>query len=90
MNNGELSARVATRTCMSKAGADAAVSAVFSTITDPLANAETVTINGLGIFSTKSRPARQDRGPRTGESIAIAASKAPSFKAGKPVRAAVS
>ena len=39
--------------------------------------------------STKSRAARQGRNPRTGESIAIAPSKAPSFKAGKTLRDAV-
>ena len=38
---------------------------------------------GFGTFSTKTRGARQGRNPRTGESIAIAASKSPSFKAGK-------
>ena len=90
MNKAELTARVAARTSMSKAGADAAVSAVFTTIADVLASGETVAIAGFGTFSTRSRPARQGRNPRTGESIAIAASTAPSFKAGKTLRDAVS
>ena len=70
MNKAELSARVTARTPMSKPGADAAVSAVFSTIADALASSETVRIAGFGTFSTRSPPARQGRNPRTGESIA--------------------
>ena len=73
MNKAELSARVATRMSMSKAGADAAVRVVFSTIADAVAGGEIVAIAGFGTFLTKSRAARQGRNPRTGESIAIAA-----------------
>ena len=86
MNKAELSARVAARTSLSKPSADAAVDAVFSTIADALAGGETVRIADFGVFSTRSRPARQGRNPRTGESIAIAASTTPSFKAGKRLR----
>ena len=82
MNKAELSAR----TSMSKAGADATVSAVFSTIADALASGETARIAGFGTFSTKSRPARQGRNPRTGESMDIAASNTPSFKPDKILR----
>ena len=89
MNNAELSARVATRTSMSKVGADAAVNTVFPAIAHALAGCETVTIVGFGTFSTKSRPARPGRNPRTGETIAIAASSAPTFKACKTLREAV-
>ena len=89
MNKAELTARVAARTSMSKADADSAVSAVFSVITDSLAAGDTVAIAGFGSFSTKSRTARQGRNPRTGETITIAASTAPLFKAGKTLRDAV-
>lgn len=89
MNKAELSARVAARTSISKAGADAAVSAAFSTIADALADGETVAIAGCGTFSTRSRPTRQGRNPRTDESIAIATSNTPAFKAGKTLRDAV-
>ena len=54
-----------------------------------LAKGETVSIPGFGTFTVKDRPARQGRNPRTGESIAIAASKVPAFKAGKGLREAV-
>ena len=46
-------------------------------------------VAGFGTFGTRSRPARTGRNPRTGESLNIAASTAPTFKAGKPLRDAV-
>ena len=89
MNKRELAAHVAARTSLSKSDADAAVGAVFSAIANALASGETVTIAGFGAFSTRSRPARPGRNPRTGETIAIAASTTPAFKAGKTLRDAV-
>lgn len=86
MKKSDLASHVATQASLSKAAADGAVSAVFAAISDALAREEAVTIAGFGTFSTKRRPARQGRNPRTGESITIAASKVPSFKAGKTLR----
>lgn len=89
MKKSDLAAHVATQASLSKAVADGVVNAVFTAISDALAQEEAVTIAGFGTFSTKRRPARQGRNPRTGESITIAASKIPSFKAGKTLRDAV-
>ena len=89
MTKSELAAKVAAQASLSNAAADRAVGAVFSAISDALANGETVTLTGFGTFSTRRREARQGRNPRTGESITIAASNAPSFKAGKTLRDAV-
>ena len=47
------------------------------------------TIPGLGKLVVVSRKARTGRNPRTGETIKIKASKAPAFKAGKALKAAV-
>ena len=44
---------------------------------------------GFGTFVVKSRAARTGRNPRTGEAIAIPASRVPSFKAGKALKDAV-
>ena len=71
---------------LTKTAADQVVSAVFSAIADSLARNETVTIAGFGTFATRRREARQGRNPQTGETVAIAASTAPSFKAGKALR----
>ena len=89
MTKSELSTQVAAQASLTKASADAAVNAVFSAITEALAKGETVTLTGFGTFSTRQREARQGRNPRTGESITIAASNVPAFKAGKALRDAV-
>ena len=89
MKKSELVSQVAAQGSLSKAQADSAVDAVFSAIGDALASGESVTISGFGTFTTKTRVARQGRNPRTGEAITIAASRAPSFKAGKALRDAV-
>ena len=47
---------------------------------------ERVQVVGFGTFEVRERPARNARNPRTGETIAIEASKAPVFKAGKTLR----
>ena len=89
MNKSELSSHVATEASLSKAQADSALDTVFSAIGEALARDESVVNPGFGTFTTKTRAARQGRNPRTGESITIAASKAPSFKAGKALRDAL-
>ena len=89
MKKSDISARVAAETSLSNADAAVAVDAVLSAISDALARDESVSIAGFGTFSVKHRAARQGRNPRTGESIPIAASKVPSFKAGKGLRDAV-
>ena len=81
--------RVGSRVSLSKAEAAAAVDGVLDAIQDALANGDKVALTGFGTFSVKSRPARTGRNPRTGESIEIAVSKSPAFKAGKTLRDAV-
>ena len=90
MNKSDLSARVAEAASLSRTEADSALTAMCSAIAEALAEGESVAIAGFGTFSTTPpRPARQARNPRTGESIAIAASNAPAFKAAKALRDAV-
>ena len=89
MNRSELGSKVASRLSLNKAAADRSVSAVFSTISETVAREESVAIAGFGTVSTHRRAARKGRNPRTGESIDIASSIAPSFKPGKPLRDAV-
>ena len=89
MNKSDIVARVAHRTSLSRAQAQDALNAVFEVIQDGLSNGDTITLIGFGTFSTKSRAARTGRNPRTGQRMAIAASKTPSFKAGKSLRDAV-
>ena len=86
MNKTELCTRVADHAGVSRETAGSVVTVLLSVIGEALASDETVAIAGFGTFSTRDRPAREGRNPRTGESIAIAASTTPAFKAGKTLR----
>ncbi len=83
MNKTELVAAVAKETELKKADAEKAVNAVLKVVQDQLKAGEKVQLIGFGTFEAKERPARTARNPRTGEEIAVPASKAPTFKASK-------
>ena len=89
MNKSDIAARVAGRAGVGRSAAGDALDAVFEAIAEALARGADVRIAGFGTFGTRSRPARTGRNPRTGESLKIAASTAPTFKAGKALRDAV-
>ena len=89
MNKAELVDAVAGASNLSKADAGRAVDAVVDSITSALKRGEQVTVVGFGTFSVKHRAARSGRNPRTGETIQIAASNVPGFKAGKGLKDAV-
>ena len=89
MNKNDLVAAVAQATGTSKADAAKAVDGVFDAIAGALKNGDGVQLVGFGSFSVANRAARQGRNPRTGETIQIAASKQPKFKAGKALKDAV-
>jgi DNA-binding protein HU-beta len=83
MNKAEFVAKVAEKSGLTRKQAETAVAAFTQTITDALKEGDKVQLMGFGTFEVKERPARTGRNPATGESIEIAASKAPVFKAGK-------
>ena len=89
MNKTDLVAAVAAKAEISKKDAEAAVSAVFASITDALADGDKVALVGFGTFEVKERAARTGLNPQTKEKIEIPASKAPAFKAGKALKDAV-
>ncbi len=89
MNKNDLIDAVAERTGLAKSDAARAVEAVLDSITAALKTGDTVALSGFGTFVVKERAARTGRNPRTGETIAIAASRAPGFKAGKALKDAV-
>ena len=72
-----------------KADSERAVETAVNSIVDALRAGDEVSIAGLGIFSTKMRPARQGRNPRTGETIQIQAMRVPKFRAAKGLKDAV-
>jgi DNA-binding protein HU-beta len=89
MNKNDIAEAVAEATDTSKADAAKAVDCVFETISGALKNGDGVQLVGFGSFSVADRAAREGRNPRTGETLQIAASKQPKFKAGKALKDAV-
>ncbi|MFZ3130872.1 HU family DNA-binding protein [Desulfosporosinus fructosivorans] len=89
MNKAELVSAVAEKADMSKKDAEKAVSAVFATIEQSLAQSEKVQLVGFGTFEVKDRAERTGRNPQTKETILIPAAKVPGFKAGKALKDAV-
>ena len=89
MNKNDLVAAVAEAADLTKADAGRAVDAVFASIEGALKSGGDVRIVGFGTFAVAERAASTGRNPRTGETIQIAASKQPKFKAGAPLKAAV-
>ncbi len=90
MNKAELINAIAEKTGVKKKDAEIAVSAMTACIEEALVAGEKVQIMGFGTFEVRERKARQGRNPRNPEEVvAIAASKAPVFKAGKALKDAV-
>ena len=86
MNKSELIAAVAERTGLTKKDAEKAVKAFTDVVTDELVKGGKVQIVGFGTFEVSERAAREGRNPRSGETMTIAASKMPKFKAGKALK----
>lgn len=89
MNKSDLIDAIAESAGLSKADAGRALDGVVDSITGALKAGSAVSLVGFGTFSVRDRAARTGRNPRTGETIKIAASKNPAFKAGKALKDAV-
>ena len=89
MNKTELVAAVAEKAEVSKKDAEKAIKALVDTITAELVKGEKVQVVGFGTFEVNERAEREGRNPKSGETVTIAASKSPKFKAGKALKDAV-
>lgn len=90
VNKSDLIAKVAEKTGFTKRDSESMVNALIGSIEEALVAGEKVQLIGFGTFETKERKARQGRNPRKpDETIEIAASVAPVFKAGKALKEAV-
>ncbi len=89
MNKTELIAEVAAKSGLSKKDAEKALCAVVDSITDAVVKGDKVQLVGFGTFEVKHREARTGRNPKTKETIEIAATNVPVFKAGKALKDAV-
>ena len=71
---------------LQKEDVEAAVNCMLEQMADALSKGQRIEIRGFGSFDLKSRPARQARNPKTGESVQMAAKVAIHFKPGKEMK----
>ena len=86
MNKTEIVAAISERAEISKKDAEKALKAFTDVVAEELKKGEKVQLVGFGTFEVSERSARQGRNPQTGETIEIAASRTPKFKAGKALK----
>ena len=86
MNKAELVAAMAEKAIISKKDAETALNAFVDVIAEELKKDGKVQLVGFGTFEVSQRAAREGRNPQTGETVKIAASRIPKFKAGKALK----
>ena len=89
MNKADMIEQIAQAAEVSKSAAERAVDALVSAIKTSLRKGEMVTLVGFGTFYVGKRKARTGRNPRTGETLAIQATRVPKFRAGKALKDAI-
>lgn len=89
MNKSQLVEKISESADISKAAATKALDAFIETVGEALKTGDSVALVGFGTFVIRERASRSGRNPQTGETIEIAASKQPAFKAGKALKDAV-
>ncbi|MBI4121682.1 MAG: HU family DNA-binding protein [Candidatus Ryanbacteria bacterium] len=89
MNKGDLVEAVFSKLGGTKKSAEEAVETVFDSIAKALSKGDEVAVSGFGTFLVKKRQARTARNPRTGETVQVAATQVPKFRAGKGLKEAV-
>lgn len=89
MNKTDLVAKIAEKAELSKKDAEKALKAFEEAVTEELVAGGEVRLVGFGTFDVKKREAREGVNPQTKETIQIAASMSPRFKAGKTLKDSV-
>ncbi len=89
MNKQELVSLLADKHGMTKSAMTEVVESLVDTVVEHVAKGEKVALAGLGTFEVKQTAARTGRNPQTGESLQIAASRSPKFKAAAGFKDAV-
>ncbi len=89
MNRKELIDALAAKTGSTKADAGRSLAALIEIVAATLKKGDKVALVGFGTFEVRKRAARNGRNPATGAALKIKASKAPAFKAGATLKAAV-
>ena len=86
MNKSELVAAMSEKSELSKKDVEKALKAFTDVVAEELKKGEKIQLVGFSTFEVSERAARTGLNPRTKETIEIAASKAPKFKAGKALK----
>ena len=89
MNKQDLIRQISTATGLTDKKTDEVLNQLGDVIRAALAKGDDVTLPGVGKLEVTERPARSGRNPRTGETIQIAASRTPKFKAIKVLKDAI-
>ena len=90
INKTELVVSIAEKAAISKKDAEKALSAFLDTVAEELKKGEKIQLVGFGTFEVRERAARTGINPQTKQTIEIAASKNPVFKAGKALKDSLS
>ena len=80
MNKSELASAVAEKAGVSASSAAEVITALQAVLSEQVAKGEKVTVPGFFSLERVARAERKARNPQTGETMEIAASKAPAFK----------
>ncbi len=86
MNKNELVAAMAEKTSLKKTDVEKVLKAFTEVVGEELKKGEKIQLVGFGTFEVVERAEREGRNPKTGETMTIAASKAPKFKPGKALK----
>jgi DNA-binding protein HU-beta len=89
MNKALLADKIHEKIGGTKVQAEEVVQMIIDSIISTLKKGDEVSIAGLGIFSAKKRAARTARNPKTGETVQVAATTVPKFRAAKAFKDAV-
>ncbi len=86
MNKSTLIAAMSEKAGLTKKDAEKALAAFVETVEETLKAGDKVQLVGFGTFEVRERAAREGKNPQSGETIHIAASKVPAFKAGQALK----
>lgn len=83
MTKNELIKEISDKAEVTQAAAAKMLDAFTDTVMHAVSGGDKVPMMGFGTFELRHREARSGRNPQTGETVTIAASNTPAFKAGK-------
>ena len=86
MTKGDLIEELSTEPNLNLKRAEVVVNTIFDVMSEALQEGDRVEIRGFGSFEVRRYDAYVGRNPKTGEEVAVAAKKAPFFKAGKALK----